>query len=308
MSTSSLVNVRSLSCRIGDKTLLSKVDLELKESEFLVVIGRNGAGKSTLLKHVVGEMQSSEGGIEVFGEPLEKASTRELARKRAVLAQSTPLYFDYQVLEVVLLGRIPHQKRQMETAEDLAIALDCLARVGLRGYEERNYLTLSGGEQQRVHLARVLAQIEISEEEKTRVPRLLFLDEPISSLDIAHQHDVLDLTKELTQEGVGVFAVLHDLNLAAQYADRIVVLCDGKVLACGRPSEVLTQEILFEAFGHRVLIARHPCLDCPLIISGNREVIEPVCSSPCTANGSRNGQSTSAYIPPTATRPLTPVG
>jgi iron complex transport system ATP-binding protein len=259
-----------LSCHIGQKALLSGVNLEVADGEFLVVIGRNGAGKSTLLKHATGEMKSPDGEIEIFGQSLHAHPARELARKRAVLAQSTPLNFDYQVLEVVLLGRIPHQHRQIETSQDVEIALSCLARVGLQGYETRNYLTLSGGEQQRTHLARVLAQIEIGADEAPLSQRLLFLDEPISSLDIAHQHEVLDLAKKLTGEGVGVFAILHDLNLAAQYADRIVVLSEGAVIANGSPAEVLTQPILLQAFHHCVMVTQHPCLDCPLIISGNR--------------------------------------
>lgn len=266
-----LLNIHSLSCRVGEKALLCDVSVELLPGEFLVVIGRNGAGKSTLLKHAVGEMHSPDGKIEIFGQLLESHSARELAKKRAVLAQSTPLHFDYQVLEVVLLGRIPHQKRQIETVDDVNIARDCLARVGLEGYEERDYLTLSGGEQQRVHLARVLAQIEHAPGETHQPERLLFLDEPISSLDIAHQHEVLDLAKQLTAEGVGVFAILHDLNLAAQYADRIVVLSQGKVLATGTPTEVLTQETLYEAFHYHVHVARHPSLDCPLIITGSQK-------------------------------------
>jgi len=265
-----LLNIHSLSCRVGEKALLSDVSVELMPGEFLVVIGRNGAGKTTLLKHAVGEMHSPQGQIEIFGQLLESHSARELAKKRAVLAQSTPLHFDYQVLEVVLLGRIPHQKRQVETVDDVNIARECLARVGLEDYEERDYLTLSGGEQQRVHLARVLAQIEHAPGEIHQPERLLFLDEPISSLDIAHQHEVLDLAKQLTTEGVGVFAILHDLNLAAQYADRIVILSQGKVLATGAPTQVLTQETLYEAFHYHVHVARHPNLDCPLIISGGR--------------------------------------
>ena len=269
----SLLDVKSLSCHIGEKMLLSNVDVALAPGEFLVVIGRNGAGKSTLLKHAVGEMHSAQGKIDIFGQALAAHPPRELAKKRAVLAQSTPLHFDYQVLEVVLLGRIPHQKRQVETIADIKIAHDCLMRVGLEGYEERDYLTLSGGEQQRVHLARVLAQIEHTPGETHQPERLLFLDEPISSLDIAHQHEVLDLAKQLTTEGVGVFAILHDLNLAAQYADRIVILSQGKVLATGTPTQVLTQETLYEAFQYHVHVARHPNLDCPLIISGSQKSV-----------------------------------
>nr|WP_221277107.1 heme ABC transporter ATP-binding protein [Deinobacterium chartae] len=256
-----MVGVHDLSYTVSGRRLLDAIELELRAGELLVIVGCNGAGKSTLLKHISGELGRREG-IALFGQDLRRWNPGELARKRAVLPQSTALSFAYEVLEVVLLGRIPHQRRQTETREDREIALRCLERVGLAAYAGRNYLTLSGGEQQRVHLARVLAQLE-----GTPGERLLMLDEPTSSLDLAHQHQVLRIARSLCQEGVGVLAVLHDLNLASQYADKVLVLGGGKVLAHGTPFEVLTPTILEEAFGHPVLVTRHPCLACPLVVS-----------------------------------------
>lgn len=262
----SLISVQNLSCAIGKKTLLENISFSLEPQEFLVIVGRNGAGKSTLLKHLTGEMPLREGRIEIFSEDLRNLKGRDLAKKRAVLPQSTQLSFSYKVLEVVLLGRIPHQSLQKETNEDYQIAKDCLQRVGLASYEARDYLTLSGGEQQRVHLARALAQLVPAVESVPSSERLLFLDEPTSSLDIAHQHQVLDVVKKLSSEGVGVLAVLHDLNLAAQYADKILILSDGKILALGRPKEVLTSGILTEAFKHSVHVMDHPFEERPLVI------------------------------------------
>jgi ABC-type hemin transport system, ATPase component len=258
-----LLTAEGLTYRVAGKALVSGVDLQIGAGEFVAVIGRNGAGKSTLLNLVVGELPAAEGRVTLFGQSSGRLAPRDLARRRAVLAQHTPLEFDYRVLEVVLLGRIPHQRHGGETPGDTEIARECLARVDLRGFEERRYLTLSGGEQQRVHLARVLAQIKTVGE----APRLLFLDEPTSSLDIAHQHHLLDVAKALNEEGVGVFAVLHDLNLAAQYADRVLVLAEGRVVASGPPAEVLTEAILWEAFRFPVLVMRHPEVDCPLIVT-----------------------------------------
>lgn len=256
-----VVHMQELTCTLAGRTVLADIELRLRAGEVLAVIGCNGAGKSTLLKHVTGEF-AAKGTVALFGREPHAHEQRALARRRAVLPQSTQLDFGYEVIEVVLLGRIPHQRSRNGREPDREVAQECLRRVGLEGFEHRNYLTLSGGEQQRVHLARALAQLHGTDGE-----RLLILDEPTSSLDIAYQHQVLKLARELATTGVGVLAVLHDLNLAAQYADRVLVLARGRVLAYGSPYEVLVPPVLQEAFGHEVIVMRHPCMDCPLIVS-----------------------------------------
>lgn len=258
-----VLNVSELNVSIAGRELLDRVGFSLRSGELVTIVGRNGAGKSTLLKHVSGELRS-QGDIRVFGQQLAGQDLRTLARRRAVLAQQTSLHFGYEVGEVVLLGRIPHQPRQLETDEDRQLARASLARVGLEHMARRNYLTLSGGEQQRVHLARVLAQLA-----GVNGDRLLLLDEPTSSLDIAYQHAVLRLARELGKEQVGVLSVLHDLNLSAQYADRVLVLADGRVTAFGTPREVLTPEVIGAAFGHEVLVLEHPTLGVPLVVSAS---------------------------------------
>ncbi|QRN94324.1 heme ABC transporter ATP-binding protein [Archangium violaceum] len=260
-----VLEVRDLHCQLGQTRLLSGIHLTLEPGELLVVIGRNGAGKSTLFKHLTGELRSQSGEVLAFGSPLGSSSRTELARRRAVLPQSTNLQFAYEALEVVMLGRIPHQQHRPESREDVRIARACLERVGLKGYESRNYLTLSGGEQQRVHLARALAQIH-----DTAGHRLLLLDEPTSSLDIAHQHKALQLVKEATREGVAALLILHDLNLVAQYADKVLVLAERKALAIGEPRSVMTTNILSRAFDYPMTTLPHPWLDCPIIVSGER--------------------------------------
>ena len=257
-----VLSVNGLDISVSGRRLLNRVGLALKGGELVVIVGRNGAGKSTLLRHISGEI-ASRGDIRVFGQQLAGLKVRELARRRAVLAQHTRLDFGYEVEEVVLLGRIPHQQRQVETEDDRRIARAALERVGLADLAGRDYLTLSGGEQQRVHLARVLAQLSGAD------GGLLLLDEPTSSLDIAYQHQVLRLSRELGQDGIGVLAVLHDLNLAAQYADRLVMLGEGGVIAYGSPEEVLTPETIGRAFGHEVLVIRHPTKNFPLVVSAS---------------------------------------
>ncbi len=262
-TVNTVVSVSDLDVTVAGRALVNQVEFDLRAGELLVVVGCNGAGKSTLLKHISGEL-AGKGDIRLFDQRLEKQNLSQLARKRAVLAQQTRLSFGYEVEEVVLLGRIPHQSGQVETQEDREIAWAALERVGLARLAERNYLTLSGGEQQRVHLARVLAQLG-----GVTGDRLLLLDEPTSSLDLAYQHSVLRLARELGEERVGVMAVLHDLNLASQYATRILVLAEGRVLAYGTPREVLTPEIVRVAFGHDVLIIEHPTLGYPLVVSAS---------------------------------------
>lgn len=254
-----LFSAKRLSYSINGKPLLKQFSLDVFPGELVVVLGRNGTGKSTFLNLATGELKPSAGTIDVFARPLEEQSTKVLATRRAVLAQATALAFDYSVLDVVLLGRLPHQ-RTASVDEDRTIALDCLSKVEMSEYRDRGYLSLSGGEQQRVHLARVLAQIQGQGGE-----RLLFLDEPTNNLDLRHQHQTLRLVKELTQCGAGAVAVLHDLNLAAQYADRVVLLKNGAMLVCGTPDEVLTEANIHSAYDFPVTVGRHPLKRCPLV-------------------------------------------
>ena len=259
-STKPLLRVHELNYSVAGRELLRRVSLNLEAGELLVVLGRNGAGKSTLLKHLSGEFSGR--GVELFGEPLSRLKASETAKRRAVLPQQTTISFAFEVLDIVLLGRIPHGNR--ETSEERAIAAKCLERVGLAGYETRNIQTLSGGEQQRVHLARTLAQLSGAGREQ-----VLLLDEPTASLDLAHQHSTLRLARELCTEGMGVLAILHDLNLAAQYAHRVLVLSDGMVLVYDTPAAALTSQVIQAAYGHEVIVTRHPCLNCPLIVSAS---------------------------------------
>ena len=258
-----MLAVQGLSYAVGGRDLLHGVSFELRPGELLAVVGPNGAGKSTLLKTLCGDLAPSAGSIALDGRPLSQWTGLEQARRRAVLPQESSLSFPFAVFEVVLMGRHPHH-RGAPSPNDHRAAKAALERTDTFSLAGREYPTLSGGEKQRVQLARALTQIwELPETGN----RYLFLDEPTNNLDLAHQHHSLRVAKRFAAEGTGVLAVLHDLNLAAQYAERILILCRGRSVAVGAPADVLTTETLCHAFGTPVLVTRHPCFDCPLVVS-----------------------------------------
>lgn len=260
--------------RRGGRALIDGVGLTLEPGEMLVILGANGAGKSTLLRCLSGEIQPDAGEILLNGRALARWSAAECAKRRAMLPQHSPLSFPFTALEVAAMGRIPHGG---PTAGDLPIVIQALAAAEAEHLAERRYTTLSGGERQRVHLARVLAQLwqPLPKSE----PRYLLLDEPTASLDLAHQHSTLELARRWSREGLGVAVVLHDLNLAAQYADRIALMRDGRLLALERPEAVLRATLIEQVFGLPVQVIEHPELGCPLVIArpvARREIQRPI--------------------------------
>jgi iron complex transport system ATP-binding protein len=258
----SLIEARRVHVAVGSKVLLEDISLNVREGEVLAVVGPNGAGKSTLRKALCGDVQLSGGDVLMNGRSLNDWPLIERARLRAVMPQDSTLNFPFTVLEVVLMGRAPHL-RGAESLHDVEIARAALAAVEAGHLEERLYPTLSGGERQRVHLARVLTQIW---ERSTEGDRYLLLDEPTSNLDLAHQHSTLVVARRFAHEGAGVLVILHDLNLAAQYADRVVMLNQGRLVNCGTPTEVLTRDAIYETFAVRAVVTKHPFMDCPLVV------------------------------------------
>lgn len=254
------LQAQHITVKIDHNILVNDVSLTLKAGEILTVVGANGAGKSTLLKAICGDIAHQSGQVLLDDKPITTWHKREVAKRRAVLPQSSTLGFAFTALEVTLMGRTPHV-RGTESPRDFEIAREALAAAKVSHLEARTYTTLSGGERQRVQLARVLAQIWESDGE-----RYLLLDEPTNNLDLAHQHVTLDVARWFAQNGVGVLAILHDLNLAAQYADRILVMKNGRQIAEGEPHHVLTPEIIHQAFDVPVMIQAHPCMNCPLVI------------------------------------------
>lgn len=256
-----MLEATQLTVERGGRRILREVELAVRRGELLVLLGPNGAGKSTLLSTLAGELAPSSGGVTLEGRPLQGWSSGERARRIAVLPQEAGLRAPFTALEVVLLGRAPHQPEARRVGE--RIAAQALAATGTSALAARNYLTLSGGERQRVQLARVLAQIW---EEVRPEARFLLLDEPTSSLDLAHQHATLEVAKRFAAEGVGVIAAVHDLNLAARYADRIAILSGGAIVAEGVASEVLTEERLRTVYGVSIHVTTHPLRDEPLVL------------------------------------------
>lgn len=255
-----MLELRDATYRKGTVDLVQKMNIQVQPGELVTIVGANGAGKTTTLRLLSGELEAVSGSVMMDGVDLEKLDSETVARRRSVLPQQSSLTFDFSTIDVVLMGRIPHST---SPATNLDIAVQAMEVSGVGHLANRRYTTLSGGEKQRVHLARVLSQIWEGTEEGARY---LLLDEPTSSLDLAHQHDVLKAAKQAAEAGVGVVAVLHDLNLAAQYSDRIVVLKKGQLIAEGPCRSVLTPSVIREAFDMQVMILEHPCDSCPLVV------------------------------------------
>ncbi|ATE54217.1 ABC transporter ATP-binding protein [Actinosynnema pretiosum] len=229
---------RSVERVTGGKVIVDGVTLELEPGSTTGLLGPNGAGKSTLLRLLSGVLAPTAGVVTLDGEPLGR-SRRELARRLAVVAQQAETQVELTVAEVVRLGRVPHRKLLAgPTARDEAAVARALERTGLTGHAGQSWHTLSGGERQRVQIARALAQ----------EPQELLLDEPTNHLDIQHQLELLGLVVSLPVTAV---IALHDLNLAAMHCDRLVVLRAGRVVAAGKPEEVLTAELIGEVYGVR---------------------------------------------------------
>jgi iron complex transport system ATP-binding protein len=221
----------------------------------------NGAGKSTLLKILSGELLPDEGEVRLEGKPLSSWSLGKLAQHRAVMPQENRLTFPFLALDVVVMGRYAMHDGYPSRADE-RLAHSVMGALGVGHLATRLYPTLSGGERARVQLARALCQLHGS---NVSQPTLL-LDEPTASLDLGHQQVALAAAREfIRRERGAVCAVLHDLNLAAQYADRIVFLHEGELCADGRPEEVLKESILNRAFATQVVVTRHPTVNCPLV-------------------------------------------
>ncbi|TVR50773.1 MAG: heme ABC transporter ATP-binding protein [Puniceicoccaceae bacterium] len=244
MAATAAIQLRDVRFERRRTTILHPIDAILPAGRLTALLGPNGAGKSTLLKLCAGELQPSSGHIDCFGRALADWNSGDLARRRAVLPQQSGLRFPFRVEEVVSLGRSPHPGRGRSREDSRHIAA-VLSRVGLAGFEHRLYTSLSGGEQQRVHLARALVQIAGGKPAQC----LLLLDEPTNNLDLAHQHSILKLARGLRDEGVSVLAVLHDLNLALTYADDALLLHQGRLQASGPITEVLCPYWIQRCFG-----------------------------------------------------------
>lgn len=256
-----MLSAHDLTIAHTDSPVLDGLSLDIRPGELLVLLGRNGAGKSTLLKALAGEPQPPRthlsGAITLNGALLSQYTTAALARLRAVLPQTAQLSFPFSALEVVTMGRLPFPRSRGrgdadKTAKsDTQIATLALERAGALPLLHRDVMTLSGGEWARVQFARVLAQLwPDGDAFAPSVPRYLLLDEPTAALDLAHQHHLLSLTRELARTwGFGAMAIVHDINLAARHADRMALLANGRILATGTPRDVMRADLIETTLG-----------------------------------------------------------
>lgn len=252
-----MFQVRDLCFSYGARTVLDGLRFSVQKGSFTAIIGPNGSGKTTLLRLLTGVLAAQKGEIQLGDQPLRSYSRLGLARQMAVVSQEADGGLLFTVEELVGMGRTPFLDRfQSESAVDRQIVSEALEITGCLHLRERIVGELSGGERQRVSIARALAQ----------QPAMLFLDEPTCHLDIGYQQEILDLVKELqAARGMTVLAVLHDLNLAAYYADTLLLLYDGKVRAEGAPAEVLTAGNLAAVYRTRVMVTPHPVLNTPTV-------------------------------------------
>lgn len=254
-----MLSIKQLSYQIKGQALLQGVNLEARPGELLAVLGPNGAGKSTLMRLISGEWPVQRGEICWLGADLSRYPGAELARWRAVLTQKVHMSHAFPAQEVVLMGRYPHFKRQ-PGPQDWAAVEACMDRTETTGFAARNYQTLSGGEQQRVQLARALAQVA-----QAGGPFLLLLDEPLNNLDIRHQHALMQEAQRFARQGHVVLLVMHDLNLAARFSDRILLLKQGKAQAFGSPQQVLTEGHLTDTYDFPMHVMAHPTQGFPVV-------------------------------------------
>ena len=242
----SFLTVRGLDYSIDGTEILQDVSLEVPEGTFVGLIGPNGCGKSTLLKNIYKPYRPQKDTVYIDGKDVVSLSAKEMARQAAVVAQENQTEFDLEVLDMVMYGRYAHRRfLEKETEEDLAICRRFLEEVGLKGYENRSFFSLSGGEKQRVLMARTLAQES----------RLILLDEPTNHLDIRFQYLLMEILKK---QDATIFSSVHDLNIAAMYCDRILLMDRGRIIKAGTPEEILTEENILQIFGIHAQITKNP--------------------------------------------------
>lgn len=258
---SSILDIQDLGYCLESRWLLQGVSLSVANGECVAVVGPNGAGKSTLFRLLSGEWHSAAGIVHFNGRLLSDWSTQSLAQVRAVLPQTSSLQFPFSVKDVVRIGRMPHSSG---FEEDSRIAHEAMTLCDVLAFQDRPYTQLSGGERQRVQLARVLSQVWLPVDSGQR---LLLLDEPTSALDMSHQIALLKAVRQMCQQGVSCLVILHDLNLASRFADRILMLHQGRQVALGNAQEVLRPDLLQSVFEVEAKVIEHPMYGCPLVVS-----------------------------------------
>ena len=230
------LSVKDLKVDIATKQIVKGISLSVNDNEFIGLIGPNGSGKSTLLKAIYRVLKPFSGSVFLDGKDMKDINPKTIAKNLAVVSQFNNINFDFKVIDIVLMGRSPHKSLlESENKNDYTIATESLKKVGMDHYANRSFSSLSGGEKQRVILARALAQ----------KPKILILDEPTNHLDIKYQIEILSLVKNLD---ICVLAALHDLTLASQYCHKLIVLKDGQIVTEGIPKEIVTSEMIKDVY------------------------------------------------------------
>ena len=252
-----LLKIENVDTYYGRAQALKRICLQISEGELVTILGANGSGKTTLLKLTAGLLTVQAGQIAVHSRAIGDYTARELARRMAYVPQSVPVTFAFTVLQVVMMGRAPHLGMLgFEGEQDLTQAWEAMQLAGVAHLADRRLDQLSGGERQRVFIARAICQ----------QPEIMLLDEPTAALDLAHQVRVMDLMARLkTEEGMTVVMVSHDLNLAAMYADRLLLLDRGRLAGIGPPAEVLRFDLLERVYGCTLLVDKSPLGDYPTV-------------------------------------------
>lgn len=243
---SAYLSVNGLCCTLGGTQILDGITISVDEGEFVGLVGPNGCGKSTLLKNIYKTIKPSRDVVFIGGQDIMTIAPKEMAKRASVVAQENSVEFDVEVLEMVMYGRYAHRKfLEGQKQSDIDLCMELLDTVGLAGYENRSFLSLSGGEKQRVLLARALAQ----------QAGLVLLDEPTNHLDVKYQYLLMHILKE---QGSTVFSSIHDLNIAALYCDRIIMMKNGRIMLSGPPQEVLTEENIMDIFEAKAEVTKDP--------------------------------------------------
>lgn len=254
-TTTTALTLDAVSYQVGPHRIIDDVSLDVHYGQVLALVGPNGAGKSTVLGLLAGDIKPTAGAVSLDHRPLATWDSRELAQTRAVLLQANQVAFSFTAQDVIDMGRAPWIGTPQADRDEDAIA-ESIAVTDIEHLQQRSFPTLSGGEKARVSLARVLAQ-------RTRI---VMLDEPTAALDLRHQEEVLRIARQIASQGRAVIVVLHDLSLAAAYADTIAILHHGRLAACGAPQEVLTAERVEQIYGTAVRIIADPDTGRPVVL------------------------------------------
>ena len=257
-----MLRTENISYTLDKKQILKNISATFQPGQFNMILGPNGSGKSSFLKIFSGEINKFDGSVFYDDKKIKEIKNEDLVKRRAVMSQQSDLSFPLLVEEVVMMGRYPHFNFS-PNKKDITICSEAIRKMNLHEFKQRNYLTLSGGEKQRVQYARVLAQIW---EKPSEGYRYLFLDEPLNSLDISYQHEFLEAAVELIKDHTVLIAVMHDINLAAHYADNLYFFKEGELVVNGKPKDVLTETIIEKVFNVRTKVIDNPVTGKPLVI------------------------------------------